>query len=252
MKGVKTVFYEENEAMQILCIILLVLTPVISWAASFDCKKAVTRIEKTLCSDPQLSRLDEELASAFKDARSAPRGMNAEPVVEDQKHWLKVERNHCPDAACLKKAYEKRIAELKAWNDPVAPDSTIFGNYELTSDNMDSWSNSVRTADCLTLRKSKGKTISYAFIHNGLAGSMCQMDEEARLKGLVYESTVDVPDADPPKTCTIRIHFTRRAIYFEDVGSKCSQQYFCGAQARIDGIGFLRDRKVRRECKPSF
>ncbi|WP_160296756.1 hypothetical protein [Sphingomonas sp. ERG5] len=33
-------------------------------AASFDCAKASTRVEKLVCSDPQLSRLDERLAAA--------------------------------------------------------------------------------------------------------------------------------------------------------------------------------------------
>jgi hypothetical protein len=71
------------------------------------------------------------------------------------------------------------------------------------------------------------------------------MKGTAHLKGLVYESTVDIPDADPPKKCTIRIHFTRRAIFFEDVDEKC-REYFCGARASISNFGFLRDGKVRR------
>jgi len=35
-------------------------------AASFDCSKATTPFEKTICESPALSPLDEELADAYK------------------------------------------------------------------------------------------------------------------------------------------------------------------------------------------
>ena len=35
---------------------------------SFDCKRATTRIERLICASPELSRLDSEVAAAFKQA----------------------------------------------------------------------------------------------------------------------------------------------------------------------------------------
>jgi uncharacterized protein len=40
-----------------------------SVAASFDCAKAGTPTEKAICKDPVVSKLDEEVAAAFKTAQ---------------------------------------------------------------------------------------------------------------------------------------------------------------------------------------
>jgi uncharacterized protein len=50
-----------------LLAVFLVLPLATAQAASFDCKKATARIEKTICGDPELSRADERLAAAFAD-----------------------------------------------------------------------------------------------------------------------------------------------------------------------------------------
>ena len=43
------------------------LCPSTTMAASFDCAKAVTNIEKMICSDAELSKLDEELSKAYSE-----------------------------------------------------------------------------------------------------------------------------------------------------------------------------------------
>ncbi len=48
--------------------LLLALTALPAAAASFDCAKARTKVEKLICKDPQLSRQDEDLAKAFGEA----------------------------------------------------------------------------------------------------------------------------------------------------------------------------------------
>jgi len=40
------------------------------FSASFNCQKASTKIEKTICQDKELSRLDEALAKEYKQALS--------------------------------------------------------------------------------------------------------------------------------------------------------------------------------------
>ena len=49
--------------------LLTVLTSV-SDAASFDCAKATSKNEKAICASPELSLLDEKLASFYKQTRS--------------------------------------------------------------------------------------------------------------------------------------------------------------------------------------
>lgn len=76
-------------------------------AASFDCKKATSKVEKTICDSNDLSKLDSELAETYKEA------VRKDPSIRaDQSKWLK-QRNACTDAKCLSKEYKERISELE-------------------------------------------------------------------------------------------------------------------------------------------
>jgi uncharacterized protein len=58
------------------------------WAASFDCAKARSQVENAICSDPELGRLDEQLAVVYKSALAAhplPSYVRAR-----QRDWLKL------------------------------------------------------------------------------------------------------------------------------------------------------------------
>lgn len=75
-------------------------------AASFDCKKATSYAEKMVCSDMELSSLDESLAKAYGAAlRETPN------LTESQRRWLK-RRGGCQNRDCLIGLYQERIAEL--------------------------------------------------------------------------------------------------------------------------------------------
>ena len=52
----------------VLLMIGLILPFASVHAASFDCKKAKSKLEKRICSDPALSKADEQLAKAYRDA----------------------------------------------------------------------------------------------------------------------------------------------------------------------------------------
>lgn len=78
-------------------------------AASFDCAKAQTRAEKLICSDAELSKLDDELAATFATALQTDG--HASIIRLGQRRWLK-ERNGCAVAACIKDAYVERLAAL--------------------------------------------------------------------------------------------------------------------------------------------
>lgn len=82
-------------------------------AASFDCAKAQTKVEKLIC-EPYavLSKLDEELNTAYQWAMM--RTENKRRVTVEQRHWLKTVRNACEDKGCLLNVYEARINELTA------------------------------------------------------------------------------------------------------------------------------------------
>jgi uncharacterized protein len=82
----------------------------IAQAASFDCAKASTQVEKLICADEKLSGLDDQLTAAYKTASETATDKTA--LKTQQRDWLKKKRNSCKDAECLTKAYQDRIAEL--------------------------------------------------------------------------------------------------------------------------------------------
>lgn len=93
-----------------LIVILALCTAIKAQAASFDCDKAATKVEKMICGDAELSTLDEELADIYKNVMKD--GTKKETTKSAQKVWLK-DRNRCEEIPCLKSAYQGRMAALK-------------------------------------------------------------------------------------------------------------------------------------------
>lgn len=93
-----------------LTLVLLLTGSDPTQAASFDCSKASTSIEKTLCADAALSDLDELLLQHYKKAQV--HAATPDALKDQQKAWLKTVRDACTDAKCLKRAYKARIGEL--------------------------------------------------------------------------------------------------------------------------------------------
>jgi hypothetical protein len=82
--------------------------PISATAAGFDCAKAHTTIEVTICETPALSELDTRLSVLYKEAvRHDPQ------IKETQRRWLSTVRNRCADQACLTAAYEQQIGALE-------------------------------------------------------------------------------------------------------------------------------------------
>ncbi len=91
---------------------------------SFDCRKANSPSEKTICTDPALAKLDRELGKVFADAkrrtehyRLVGEDEDATPVEwfrdNAETEWLYRERTCLDDVACLKRWYAKRVALLR-------------------------------------------------------------------------------------------------------------------------------------------
>jgi uncharacterized protein len=104
----------------------LVLMP---WAraATFDCDKASTFVEKVICSDTRLTNLDDQLGRQYKDALAASSNNGA--LKAEQKAWLS-SRNQCKDSDCIMKAYNDRISVLIAMSAPVKS-GDVTGTYKM-------------------------------------------------------------------------------------------------------------------------
>jgi uncharacterized protein len=84
-------------------------------AASFDCGKVSLKIEKLICGDDELSKLDETLSKTYRQAL-ARSGDDKPQVIAEQRQWLKITHMSCKDAVCLKELYVKRIHELTEYS----------------------------------------------------------------------------------------------------------------------------------------
>lgn len=82
----------------------------ISYAASYDCQKADSAIEKMICNEQDLSIKDSYLSLLYNQISNTASGSQ---LTQSQKQWLK-ERNLCQSPSCLSKAYDQRIKALHA------------------------------------------------------------------------------------------------------------------------------------------
>ncbi len=97
--------------------------------ASFDCGKASTKVEHLICDNPEISKLDEELAWQYIEISKTP-SINKSILQTEQKSWLKLrnqcgeageESTHSSDIECVRIMYESRLAGLHV------------GQYKMTS-----------------------------------------------------------------------------------------------------------------------
>jgi uncharacterized protein len=82
---------------------------------SFDCTKATSSVEITICSDPSLSALDVRMAQLYQRARRNPR-VDRKALLASQREWWKFRESQCGRsrraAECLIDVYNTRIDEL--------------------------------------------------------------------------------------------------------------------------------------------
>ncbi len=79
-------------------------------AASLNCSNTASKIDKLICDDDELMKLDGTLSKAYQ--QSLEQSDNNRKATEDQQKWLKEVRNLCKDAECLKLSYQDRISKL--------------------------------------------------------------------------------------------------------------------------------------------
>lgn len=125
MKGVRS-------ARSFCLPLLLAFSAFPAAATSFDCTKASTEQEKAICADPKLSKLDEDLAAAYKKTLEALSPAGAAEVRDDQRRWVAWLRQVCPNRAgqprpitvCLLNQYAEQLSMLN--DEPTRVDGITF------------------------------------------------------------------------------------------------------------------------------
>jgi uncharacterized protein len=124
-------------------------------AASFDCAKAGTAVERMICADPGVSALDQRVADAYKAASAR------DPhVKEAQREWLADTRNKCATTACLSAAYGARLEALAQGGPACAATAAqLVGSWLNVADTADPFEEADFTSD-------KGEQGFVSFVHH--------------------------------------------------------------------------------------
>jgi len=82
---------------------------------SFDCAKARTAIEKSICSNPKLGDIDGNMGELYRQVRRSLWGNQAKLFVNEQKAWITRRDAYCGayDTECLIGVYQERISQLQ-------------------------------------------------------------------------------------------------------------------------------------------
>lgn len=84
----------------------------VSHAVSFDCLGATTFVEKAICTDPLLGKMDDTLSENYRYMLSSNIGDGAKKDLRvTQKKWLS-ERNKCTNNKCVADAYRERVDQV--------------------------------------------------------------------------------------------------------------------------------------------
>lgn len=113
--------------------IILILTVFLSnasLAASFDCSKADRKLDKTICLNKKLSKLDEDMSSYYFKLKESLNEDESNKFLKNQRIWLKQRAVECglSDATCLAALYKTRILELRKEHENLIP-YTYSKNY---------------------------------------------------------------------------------------------------------------------------
>ncbi|MFT3896618.1 MAG: hypothetical protein QM719_02825 [Thermomonas sp.] len=213
-------------------------------AASFDCAKARTGVEKAVCADPKLSEYDERIAAAYKRELDEWNGAIRTYVREDQRHWLseirRIDANDSEidavcakgDLPCLRREYQLRTDELESSgyrNSGVYQRSDGGGNLLVQA---------IRNADIrLRLYDRKGSKIiataddEAATASTGLPQLQRDTFQWDGRDTFILEAA-DAEGQAPADGCALTVHFSEKA-------ATVLQQGGCGG-ARLEGT-YLRD-----------
>ena len=230
-----------------------------AFSASFDCGKASTWVEKTICSNSELSRLDEAMAKKYKaelaSADNEDYSQNHRIITKNaQQEWLKFQRNTCVSEACLIREYKeylgKKSLEGVVWDNAESlstselPNKTAFGKFATTVDismyNPDTqrWEDTGEATNAVSIHKVSDKPY-LAIIDGDLIftnAHSCSLDNE---KAMWSENHWVLNDYRTDKTAELRLYPAtsqgKTQLLFKDINNDYRDSR-CGMRGYFEGI----------------
>lgn len=204
---------------------------------SFDCKKAATPVEKTICNDAFTGFRDGALSKLYSGLVDSLIDRAREALRSEQRAWLKARDRACGKvgdnerADCLNALYDKRLGRLdrqmrRAKLGPGAHGLASFsGTY---SKSMKNFSGSITVVEV-----PKGPAWVEISTVSGPTHHTCSLwTRQARRQG----ATLVWRDTDESK-CEVSLTFKGRTVRAE---SNQACQVHCGARGHFGGLTYTR------------
>jgi hypothetical protein len=91
---------------------------------SFDCGDQLSNVERMICRDEDLARLDREVSGRYgRVSEGLPEG-DLSRLEESQRSFLQ-RRNECPDIACVKSAYDRQLGVIRDFEGSVGASNPL-------------------------------------------------------------------------------------------------------------------------------
>ena len=128
----------KNFKISILLLLIFIIQNAIAEkiTPSFDCSNAFSKVEKSICANPELSKLDKRLDEVYNELKKHPEGRikgSVVDLVKNQKQWIE-KRNQFgssqdANVEWLTVIYRDRIAQLSFPGAPVSlSDQNVKGS----------------------------------------------------------------------------------------------------------------------------
>lgn len=193
----------------------------ISYAASYDCQKAGSAVEKMICNEQELSIKDSYLSLLYNQLSNTA---SSSQLTESQKQWLK-ERNRCQSPSCLANAYDQRINALVA----LLPASQPIQKQIATGTWLADYSNQYgQSALEITALDSKG--FSYSIMANN-GGNTGELDNKAFFIGS-DALTIDKNEEGGNPPCQLLFQFVNKGLV---VTQNAGCTYYAGNRVFFSG-----------------
>ncbi|WP_201550459.1 lysozyme inhibitor LprI family protein [Psychrobacter fjordensis] len=228
-------------------------------AASFDCNKAASWVEKTVCDSPEISKLDDTMAKKYKSNLATSSDYedskaSKDRLIANQSTWLTFQRNTCKNEECLIREYKEYIEEQTnygvAWNfsDELSPSDlpskNAFGEFSQKSQisiyNSDTqqWEDSGEATNTVSVHSVANKP--YLSIIEGVLiftnAHTCDLGES---KAIWSENHWVINDDQPDKNVELRLYpatyKSQTQLLLRDMDDQYRRLH-CGMRGYFDGI----------------
>ena len=242
--------------LMILCIALLSTA---ASSASFDCNKANTWVEKTVCTNAELSKLDSTMSEKYKrDLANTSDYEDSEifkgNMIIDQRLWLRFQRNTCTDTECLIREYKEYIEDKNyhgvAWdfanglNRSNLPSKNSFGEFSqdvevpMYNSETNDWKVIAKTTNSVSIHRVANKPY-LAIIESILVftnGHTCEIEES---KATWLENHWVIDNDLQNETAELRLYPAlykgKTQLLLKDMDNKYRELH-CGMRGYFDGM----------------